>query len=226
MASRLSSLNLVTSEAEKLAQSLLNGHKMAAELLSKASALKSKLEVLKECDAQFAALNEAGQRKPLPVLLGNSESLGISSEWVMDLQEENNELRAVLDEVQSTLDLIMHKHRNQVEAFIQVQKAATEEARRAIERDNERSLELETEIVRLKEKIDEMTTVMCAAVEWDNNRTEATARLVQLEAENEALRELLGIAGIPTSEEFKDEEVENNNANNGNGNGNGNGNNS
>ncbi len=36
----------------------------------------------------------------------------------MDLQEENSELRAVLDEVQTTLDLIMHKHRSQVSQVV------------------------------------------------------------------------------------------------------------
>jgi len=52
------------------------------------------------------------------------------------------------------------------------------------------------------------TQVMCAAIEHDNSKVEGETRLVQLEAENNALRELLGIAGIPTCEEYRDEEEE------------------
>ena len=52
----------------------------------------------------------------LPQLTGKErrDSTGLNPQWLMDLQQENQELCATVDEMQAALDLIMFKHREQV----------------------------------------------------------------------------------------------------------------
>lgn len=43
-----------------------------------------------------------------------AESSERQSEWLVELQQENAELRGLLDQMQNALDLVMLKHRSQV----------------------------------------------------------------------------------------------------------------
>ena len=119
------------------------------------------------------------------------------------------QLRAVLDEFQSAIDLIMTKHRAQISALRQRQSASQIEVTGALESERERAMRLEAEVVRLTAKVHEMQAVMQLAMELDaeNDRAYiAEKEVARLKSENEGLREMLGIAGLPAPG-FEDEEL-------------------
>jgi len=174
----------------------------AAELLRRATQIQAKLE------AQCAVIASTCDNTP------SSESTALSSvtQWARDVQGENGQLRAVLEEFQSAMDLIMSKHRSQVRDLLRDQEATERTVDLKVAQEKEKVVVLEDEVVRLTAKIQEMQAVMHLAVELDTERADLTpdADHVRLQTENTMLRELLQISNqtFPATPKADEEAVE------------------
>lgn len=63
--------------------------------------------------------------------------------WLNDLSEENRELHLLINELQSSLDVIMQRHREQIQKLTQQSRNAIESSERFAERERLRSRGLE-----------------------------------------------------------------------------------
>eukprot|EP00039_Didymoeca_costata_P019354 m.337204 g.337204 ORF g.337204 m.337204 type:complete len:200 (+) comp18074_c0_seq1:92-691(+) len=161
---------------------------ISSSLLKRVSALKDKI------DAHKSIVSSTCDRSPKP------QAGSQIAQWAKDVQSENGQLRAVLEEFLSTMDLLMDKHRGQVSSLIRRQEELQKEAEEKIDHERDRAKQFEAEVVQLTSKLLEMQGVMQLAIDLDTERyNDATVdvELSRLQKENEGLRELLGIAGIP-----------------------------
>ncbi|KAK3103018.1 hypothetical protein FSP39_015803 [Pinctada imbricata] len=151
-------------------------------LISRTQTLHKRLEAMRQYQDDIAELNEIAKHRPRSTLV-----LGIAQEnrQIRELQQENRELRLSLEEHQQALALIMQKYREQIMKLIQSNKYEKSIATR---RDQSKDLE------KLLDKICEMAAVMQKSVAIDD---EAAAKdneqLVQLQQENNGLREILEV---------------------------------
>eukprot|EP00047_Mylnosiga_fluctuans_P006268 m.245938 g.245938 ORF g.245938 m.245938 type:complete len:200 (-) comp14854_c0_seq1:145-744(-) len=186
--------NLVP-DAEVVTKALVSGNKLASELLRKATALQSRLQMIEQEDGKIQELNKLSGRT------GEKSAADESSrqaEWLSEVQQENAELRGLVDEMQAALDLIMVKHRKQVSSLTEQQKNLPAEREEALQREKRRADLLEQEVVILTGRVQEMAGVMHLAAEADSEAALATSvEIERLRTENATLRDLLGIAGIP-----------------------------
>lgn len=102
-----------------------------------------------------------------------TENTERQSEWLLEVQQENAELRGMLDQMQSALDLVMIKHRSQVRVYVgavtkKVSSLLASEKRLPLEsdeayvREKKRADFFEQEVVNLTGKIQEMAGVSCS----------------------------------------------------------------
>lgn len=200
-------------------------------LLKRATTIESKLNKARVVRAGFADLNAKAGRRDTTVLTGVADgraieggastkdtsaivpgelSLGLSSTWYTDMLEDNMQLKTTLSKFQSAIDLIMAKHRSQTSQLVHRVNTLQDEADAQIDAATKRSRDLEKELASIKGKNEEMLQVMSLAVSIDNEKAgNHSKELEQLRVENEGLRELLGIAGIPQPG-YEDEEESNN----------------
>ncbi|XP_003387498.1 PREDICTED: FGFR1 oncogene partner 2 homolog [Amphimedon queenslandica] len=108
----------------------------------------------------------------------------IEFSYIRQLQQDNSELRSLLEDHQAALDMIMTKYRNQMSSFVDI-------------KSKEDSLIQEklSEEVRLRtDQICEMATVMYHAAKTEDSSTQLLReKISQLEYENKYLREILSV---------------------------------
>ena len=117
--------------------------------------------------------------------------------WVQDLQDECHQLRGIVGETESVLNLVMKKHRTHVEQLGVA--VADERDRAAAEREasTHRVQALEREVVMLTGTVSKMASVMSLAVVADDDAVaRQTTEITRLRTENAHLRQLLDIADI------------------------------
>ncbi|BFZ05039.1 hypothetical protein BsWGS_08078 [Bradybaena similaris] len=156
---------------------------LADNIIASTQALYNKVEAMKQYQDDITELNEIAKHRPRSTLV-----LGIAQEnrQIRELQHENRELQAALEEHQSALELIMQKYREHTVKLIQsnrLERALMD--REAVDKNS---------MCQLMDKIDEMAGVMQKAIEVDDTVGNADKeRLSRLELENKALREMLEI---------------------------------
>jgi hypothetical protein len=106
---------------------------------------------------------------------------------IMELQQENRELRSALEEQQNAIDLIMSKYRQHVSKLTQCQK---------FDQQLLMTIDTNTKVIESSsEKLNEMRYIMRKAVNSDEEAIVKEEELIsRLWAENKGLRELLQIS--------------------------------
>ncbi|CAG5122333.1 unnamed protein product [Candidula unifasciata] len=162
----------------------LKDHDLLAEnIIAVTQTLYNKTKAMKQYQDDITELNEIAKHRPRSTLV-----LGLAQEnrQIRDLQQENRELQAALEEHQSALELIMQKYREHTVKLLhsnRVEKSLQE--REVVDKES---------VCQLMDKIDEMAGVMQKAIEVDEKLGRVDEeRLTRLEVENKALRELLEI---------------------------------
>eukprot|EP00041_Stephanoeca_diplocostata_P003470 m.34893 g.34893 ORF g.34893 m.34893 type:complete len:228 (-) comp14345_c0_seq1:229-912(-) len=180
---------------------------LADAVLKQATALQSKFDRHIESKDKFDELMNvvgrptATQRAKEISEQQNHSDGGLSEQWLTDLQEDNAQLRMTLSKFQSAIDLIMAKHRSQTQELMQGVNVIQAKADNSVREAEEAKVKLETEVHRLSAKLDRALQVMCLSVSEDiKSGAVQTTELERLRTENEGLRELLGIAGVPVQE--------------------------
>jgi len=179
-----SSVDSLLKDAEKLV-SRLKAHEKAADLLLGQSdglhkTIKSKSAYMKE----ITALNEVARHRPRSELV-----LGIQMEnqQIRRLQAENRDLRMLIDEHQSAVDVIMTKYREQMALIVAAKKMNKNG-------NCQNAAFLDNALRRKRWKIEEMASVMRHAVDVDEGADEKSHDAVErLERENKVLRQMLKV---------------------------------
>merc|ERR1719209_1000130 len=133
---------------------------------------------------EITALNEVARHRPRSELV-----LGIQMEnqQIRRLQAENRDLRMLIDEHQSAVDVIMTKYREQM-AFIVAAKKINKNG------NCQNAAFLDNALRRKRWKIEEMASVMRHAVDVDEGADEKSHDAVErLEHENKVLRQMLKV---------------------------------
>merc|ERR1719209_916985 len=133
---------------------------------------------------EITALNEVARHRPRSELV-----LGIQMEnqQIRRLQAENRDLRMLIDEHQSAVDVIMTKYREQM-AFIVAAKKINKNG------NCQNAAFLDNALRRKRWKIEEMASVMRHAVDVDEGADEKSHDAVErLEHENKVMRQMLKV---------------------------------
>lgn len=127
---------------------------------------------------------------------------------IREIQQENRQLKASIEEHQRAIELIMTKYRQHTQQQIQDTRLDFERLAKANENNNvsahcgqlqssnqlSSSFQCTNIISSQAEKLQEAISVMQAAVRDDDSTNQYVEQLSQLKTENQGLRELLGIA--------------------------------
>lgn len=178
------SVEKLLNDAHTLIVRLKDHDNLADNMISTTQILYNKFEAMKQYQDDITELNEIAKHRPRSTLV-----LGIAQEnrQIRELQQENSELQATLEEHQSALELIMQKYREHTVKLLQ-----SNRLERALQ--EKESANKDPSVCQLMDKIDEMAGVMQKAIEVDEvSGCVDKERLSQLELENKALREMLEI---------------------------------
>uniref|UniRef100_A0A1L8E5U5 Putative myosin class ii heavy chain n=1 Tax=Nyssomyia neivai TaxID=330878 RepID=A0A1L8E5U5_9DIPT len=182
------SLEQIIMDAKLAANRLNDQSKFASSLYFKCLVLNKKLESMRMLQDDTEALNRvarAGHTNAELVMLINRENR--ENPHMRDIQQENRELKACLEDYQRTMEHIMTKYREHTQLKVLACKPELPDVRFLHQKD---------EIIKQQnEKILEMAAVMQKAAAMDEELVhKETEGLVRLVRENEGLRELLQIS--------------------------------
>ncbi|CAH0669224.1 unnamed protein product [Spodoptera exigua] len=171
-------------DAKRLAGRLKERETEADALLTETQTAYRQIHTMKQYKEEIDTLNEASRDRPRGALIGSIER---ESRLMRDVQRENGELRAALEDHRRALELIMSKYRQHTEKRVWESRI---DFTNAI---NEKQQEL---IRQQAERINEMTSIMYKAVTLDENsdarkEEELYQRLI---TENKGLREMLDLS--------------------------------
>lgn len=170
------------SDAKRLTGRLRDHDSSADTIITAAQDVLKEVEAMRQYQEDIESLNNIAHNRPRAQLV-----LGIQQEnrHIRQLQHENKELRAALEEHQNVLELIMSKYRQHMSCLIN----STKLEKDMIIHENTRMLQDRAD------KICEMANVMQKSIQIDeqsiNKEQELMARLV---TENKGLREMLEIS--------------------------------
>ncbi|CAG0886168.1 unnamed protein product [Cyprideis torosa] len=171
-------------------------------LISQTQAVLESVDGMKEYQDELDEMNEVSHQRPRSVV---AQGIQQEKRHIRELQHENRELQAALEETQNALDMVMTKYREQMSKLAKI---------RSLEKLPELQAHTESaESVRTKvEKISEMGAVMRSAIQMDEEDARKEQALVtQLLVENEGLRELLRISqkfgSVPPGNQVKGDNV-------------------
>jgi len=174
----------VLNEAKKLSTKLKDNDAAADAIASQMQAVYMQVEAMKQYSEDTAQLNDLAAERPRMALVAGIQQ---ESKHIMDLQQENRELRGALEEQQNAIDLIMTKYRLHVSKLTKCQ--LLEQQLLKVIDSNTKTLETNAD------KVNEMKFVINQAIQLDD---EAAAKeeeiLSRLWTENKGLRELLHIS--------------------------------
>jgi len=191
MSSGNSSVETLLKDAEKLVTRLKAHEKAADCLLGQADGLHKTIKAKSSYMKEISALNEVARHRPRSELV-----LGIQMEnqQIRRLQGENRDLRMLIDEHQSAVDVIMTKYREQMALIV-----AAKKMNRNGNSQNEAFLD--NALRRKRSKIDELASVMTRAIDLDEGVDERSDKVIEkLKTENRILRETLKICEKRRSE--------------------------
>ncbi|XP_041972791.1 FGFR1 oncogene partner 2 homolog [Aricia agestis] len=172
-------------DAKRLAGRLKERDSEADALLTETQSAYRQIHTMKQYKEDIDTLNEAARERPRGELIASIER---ESRLMRDVQRENNELRAALEDHRKALELIMSKYRQHTEKKIWESRI---DFTAAI---NEKQNEL---IRQQAERINEMTSVMYKAINMDENgdaRRKEEEIYQRLLVENKGLREMLDLS--------------------------------
>lgn len=168
-------------DAKHLVSRLSKHDNSADGVLSQAQTLSNHIQAVKRYHQEIEGLNSLANQRPRSALVLNIQQ---ENRHIRELQLENRELRVMLEEHQSALELIMNKYRQQIKKLAQTRQAEKE----WISRDNLQ------EVQRRIDKVEEMVAIMQKATEVDEkNYVEEQKKIEQLMNQNKLLREFLEI---------------------------------
>uniref|UniRef100_A0A6B2EC92 Myosin class ii heavy chain n=1 Tax=Phlebotomus kandelakii TaxID=1109342 RepID=A0A6B2EC92_9DIPT len=173
----------------KLAANRLNEQsKFASSLYFKCLVLNKKLESMRMLQDDTEALNRiarGGHTNAELVMIINQENR--ENPHMREIQQENRELKACLEDYQRTMEHIMTKYREHTQLKVLANK---------LDLPDVNFLQQKDEIIKQQnEKILEMAAVMQRAASMDEEQIhQETEGLIRLVRENEGLRELLQIS--------------------------------
>lgn len=160
--------------AKELQKKVESNELAASELLKQCEVLQQELKSMRQ---YRAVIQEMGGGEPRPKLPN------IEFSYIKQLQQDNSELRTLLEEHQAALDMIMSKYRQQVSTFMN----ATHEEHQLNNNDH-----LSEEVQLRTDQVYNMAAVMYrAALVEDASVQLTTEKISRLEYENRHLRELL-----------------------------------
>ncbi|CAH0721525.1 unnamed protein product, partial [Brenthis ino] len=171
-------------DAKRLAGRLKERETEADALLTETQTAYRQIYTIKQYKEEVDTLNEASRERPRGELIASMER---ESRLMRDVQRENGELRAALEDHRQALEFIMSKYRQHTEKRVWESRI---DFTAAI---NEKQQEL---IRQQAERINEMTSIMYKAVNMDENgETRKEEELYQrLITENKGLREMLNLS--------------------------------
>ncbi|KAF6040290.1 FGFR1OP2 [Bugula neritina] len=138
---------------------------------------------MKEYEEDLNKLNDIPKRKPRQKLI---MEIAQESKQIRDLKTENLELKACLDEHQTTLELVMNKYREQIRQFMMTKKLE-DNILQVLQENN-------CSEGKMREKICEMVSVMRKAATVDDEcADQEQEKVTQLQIENDGLKEMLSI---------------------------------
>jgi len=171
-------------DAEKLVTRLKAHEKAADCLLGQVDGLHKTIKAKSSYMKEISALNEVARHRPRSELV-----LGIQMEnqQIRRLQAENRDLRMLIDEHQSAVDVIMTKYREQMALIL----AAKKMNRNG---NSQHQAFLNNALRRKRCKIDELASVMSRAIDLDEGVEGKGEEVInRLKSENQTLREMLKI---------------------------------
>jgi len=170
------------SDAKRLTGRLRDHDSATDGIISAAQDVLKEVEAMRQYQEDIESLNTIAHNRPRAQLV-----LGIQQEnrHIRQLQHENKELRAALEEHQNVLELIMSKYREHMSCLVN----STKIEKDMLIRENSKVLQDRAD------KICEMANVMQKSIQIDEDsmvkQQELMARLV---TENKGLREMLEIS--------------------------------
>jgi len=176
------SVQQLLSDAKRLAMRLRDHDDSANRVVSNAQETLKAVMEMKSYQEDIESLNAIAHNRPRPQLV-----LGIQQEnrHIRQLQHENKELRAALEEHQNAIELIMSNYRQQMMCLVNSSKMD----KNALKQSKSRMLQERVD------KICEMAAVMNHAIRIDeqaqSQEQEVMSRLI---TENKGLREMLEIS--------------------------------
>ncbi|KAF6215994.1 hypothetical protein GE061_000331 [Apolygus lucorum] len=176
-------IHQIVLDAKNLAVKLRESNSTADNLLSQGQTVHRQIDIMKQYSDDVGELNEAARHRPHTALVA-----GIKQEnrHLRDLQQENRELKAALEEQQNALELIMTKYRQQMTKLVNNSKL--DFPKLYSQRYHEKILEQGI-------KIKEMAEIMSKAASIDDDAiSKDQEELMRLTTENKGLRQLLKIA--------------------------------
>jgi len=173
----------IITDAKRLAGRLKERDTIADTLLNDTHAITKKIDAMKQFQEEVDTLNEVANQKPHSQLIANIQK---ENRHLREIQQENRELRAALEDYQNTLEHIMSKYREHT---------SDEIYRTRIDFKALQCQQYNDVIKQQAEKIQEMAAVMEQAALIDESRAVCHDEVItMLTAENQGLREMLGIA--------------------------------
>ncbi|RZC38216.1 FGFR1 oncogene partner 2 -like [Asbolus verrucosus] len=173
----------IITDAKRLAGRLKERDTIADTLLNETNAITKKIDAMKQFQEEVDQLNEVANQKPHSQLIANIQK---ENRHLREIQQENRELRAALEDYQTTLEHIMTKYREHTTDEIYKTK---------LDFKSFQSKQYDEIIQQQAEKIQEMAAVMKKAALIDENSMVYNEEIIaMLKAENQGLREMLGIA--------------------------------
>eukprot|EP00056_Hartaetosiga_gracilis_P018488 m.10977 g.10977 ORF g.10977 m.10977 type:complete len:233 (-) comp6788_c0_seq1:687-1385(-) len=189
----------VLQSAEQIAKKLHGSRKAVSQALENALHLE---KILNEQD-EIKKINsqQHTQGKQQDETTKSTDEME-EHQFAKDVIAENKELHTAMDMMRSVMSVVMAKRRQQVLALTHENEQLQAQAQTALDSERFKTKDLEKEIVVLKQKIEEMQSVMCAAVEADSgdNFHEIYEDISRVEDENRMLRELLSVSSDLTNE--------------------------
>jgi len=184
----------VLNDAKKLSNRLRERESAADVLVSQVQSICQEVQAMKQYNEDIAQLNDLASERPRMALVAGIQQ---ENKHIMDLQQENRDLKIALEEQQNAIDLIMSKYRQHVSKLMQCQKY-DQQLLKSMDT-NTQALETATE------KMNEMKLVMRKAINMDEEAISREEELMsRLWTENKSLRETLQIAhrfSLPEPEE-------------------------
>ncbi|XP_055700652.1 FGFR1 oncogene partner 2 homolog [Phlebotomus papatasi] len=181
-------LEQIIQDAKHAANRLSEQSKFASSLYFKCLVVNEKLETMRMLQDDTEALNRVargGHTNAELVMVINQEIR--ENPHMREIQQENRELKACLEDYQRTMEQIMTKYREHTQRKVLSNK---------LDLPDVNFLQQKDEIIKQQnEKILEMAAVMQRAASMDEDQIHReTEGLIRLVRENEGLRELLQIS--------------------------------
>ncbi|KAK2706569.1 FGFR1 oncogene partner 2 homolog [Artemia franciscana] len=187
------SIQIILGEARRLSSKLRDIDATADSVISEAHDMLFKITSMKEYQEEIAELNIMLHHRPHAALLSSIQQ---ENRLLRELQAENRDLKATLEDYQSALEYIMSKYRQHVSLKLD-QLNRTKSSPAPLD---------EAFSVNQAEKILKMANVMKQAAELDDKEMpEVIELLSRLSTENRTLRELLKLS-TPATDQIKCEE--------------------